>query len=250
MMKHMILILPLIVLLNINALIYTMNKDNQTINLTQCNNPAKLYTNADVLYNFCKVENLDLLKYALNHGLSPNTALFPLLKTTLSNGAIESAKELIKRGAYVSSSHIRQSISLCDNELFNSIFSACEDFDIEEEKEEYWHTLLHEAAAKGTPEMVEKFIELDFNIEAQDRRNRTPLFVAVKAGNIQKIRVLIAKGANLHAENKSGKTILMLAQKSPIAAKNIKVRMQGLSYLSCGKQLHVEITDYIASFYK
>ncbi len=231
---------------------YAMEQNNR-ISQQKFNNPT-------FLEKICKSDGV-LLRAALDQGLSPNAHMYPyvqLLTYVLDHSyshSVNNAKELVNRGAIVRSSHVYESIKFHDIELFTILLNACTDFDIEEDKQHGYHgyTLLHSVAARGgNYELVEKCMQLGYNIEAQDdKAGNTPLFEAILKLKIPAIRALIAHGANLHAKNKSGKTILMCAeQNSTLIAKNIKMHLRVQTYLGLGKQLPVEITDHIASFYK
>ena len=200
----------------------------------------------DFLYGICC--NLRYLRNALDSGLSPNTSKFPLLLSSLTRGSTECAKELVARGASVNQGHVTASIRLRDNALFNDLLFRCH-FDRTKKAHEN-KTPVHTAAGFGTPEMVEKFLEMGIPLESQDNFGYTPLFDAVAQGNILTIKKLMSKDANLHAKTNAGESVLMRAEKvSPLIAKNIKQHMRVQTYLACGKQLPIEITDHIASFY-
>lgn len=60
-------------------------------------------------------------------------------------------------------------------------------------------------------ETIKAVIDSGANIEVVNDNNRTPLFSAVKSGNIEIVSYLLSKGANVNARDVSGITPLMLA---------------------------------------
>jgi len=84
------------------------------------------------------------------------------------------------------------------------------------------HTLLHMAAADGAEnigwepeaeqgELAEKLIEAGVPLNAKDESGQTALHVAVLAGDVGTVRVLLKHGANIEARDSNGHTPLHYA---------------------------------------
>ncbi|AET72878.1 hypothetical protein PGAG_00424 [Phaeocystis globosa virus 12T] len=79
-------------------------------------------------------------------------------------------------------------------------------------------TPLHIAASKltdGHYEIANLLIKNGANIDAIDNYGETPLFLAVKANNIEMVKLLIEKGAETNIENKTQNSIMHYAAEIP-----------------------------------
>lgn len=72
-------------------------------------------------------------------------------------------------------------------------------------------TALHWAAEHGWIEIMELLLEAGANKEEAMAAGITPLGIAVHAGQREAVRILISKGANLHALSADGRGVLYLA---------------------------------------
>ena len=71
------------------------------------------------------------------------------------------------------------------------------------------------AAKKGDTNCVEALLKAGAELEAQDRDGRTALMLAAQYGRADTVRLLLAKGANAGARDKRGWNAYMLALLSP-----------------------------------
>lgn len=86
-------------------------------------------------------------------------------------------------------------------------------------RDNYGRTAVHKHAVSwwGNPELL---LELGADIEAQDYQNETPLFAAADSFKPSAVQTLVAKGANLSAENKMKQTPL---EKALAMCRNIDI---------------------------
>jgi hypothetical protein len=71
------------------------------------------------------------------------------------------------------------------------------------------------AAAAGKTSEVQALLDKGAPLEAQDRDGRTPLMLAAQHGHAETVRLLLAKGAHAEARDKSGFTAYGLALLDP-----------------------------------
>jgi ankyrin repeat protein len=76
---------------------------------------------------------------------------------------------------------------------------------------EMWLTPLHLAARHGHTEVVELLIATGADLEATDKTGMTALHWAATYGSLHVVKTLVAKGANVNAKNKHGGTPLSAA---------------------------------------
>ena len=69
-------------------------------------------------------------------------------------------------------------------------------------------TLLHDAASCGKVTVLEKGLELGFNIDGKDRVGGTALMRAADRNNVPAFKFLLSKGADLYAVDPWGRTAL------------------------------------------
>uniref|UniRef100_A0A1X7T6R1 Uncharacterized protein n=1 Tax=Amphimedon queenslandica TaxID=400682 RepID=A0A1X7T6R1_AMPQE len=115
-------------------------------------------------------DNIDIIKFLLEKGANPNiasnarnrrTPLFNAVKS----GSIEAVDILLTNGART---------------------------DVSKDGK----TLLHYAGKSGKVEMLEFWIKRgNYDVNVKDKRNRTPLFHAVKSGSIEAVDILLTNGA-------------------------------------------------------
>ncbi|MBY0378672.1 MAG: ankyrin repeat domain-containing protein, partial [Gammaproteobacteria bacterium] len=80
-------------------------------------------------------------------------------------------------------------------------------------------SLLHYTAAdKSLSGVMQQLIDAHVNVNAPDKKGRTPLHYAAKRGNLEAIIALRAAGADFNAVDHSGKTVLHYAAKKNQAA--------------------------------
>jgi hypothetical protein len=106
-----------------------------------------------------------------------------------------------------------------------------------------YSTVLHHACDAGNYEMVKMFLDHNANVYAVDSEGMTPLVVAVTpSGSMQRdvgmlpiIRTLVAHGADLHAIDRFGQTLLHRSAINPYAAHDNRYgphyRMDVVQYL-------------------
>ena len=83
---------------------------------------------------------------------------------------------------------------------------------------------LHYAVLVSTPEIIERLLDRDANIEAEDRDQRTPLHFAARFNRPDVAEALLDRGANIEAEDRDQRTPLHLAakHKCPDSAKFLR----------------------------
>lgn len=81
-------------------------------------------------------------------------------------------------------------------------------------KDDDGDTALHVAAERGDPDILSSLIDAGAEVNAKNKFDVTPLYVAVSARHSEKdvVRILIEKGADLNAMTKKGKTPLSIAE--------------------------------------
>ncbi|WP_369799950.1 ankyrin repeat domain-containing protein [Wolbachia endosymbiont of Ctenocephalides felis wCfeJ] len=72
-------------------------------------------------------------------------------------------------------------------------------------------TLLHLASEAGEFDKVKLLLDRGANIEVQDKFGYTPIFLATQSGKWSIVRLLLDKGANIDAQDKEGQTLLHFA---------------------------------------
>ena len=77
----------------------------------------------------------------------------------------------------------------------------------------YYRTpfLLHSAIQKNLPEVIQKLIEKGADLNAQDKKGRTPLALAVIKGQIATVQKILNLKVNVNLQDNKGDTALMLA---------------------------------------
>ncbi len=91
-------------------------------------------------------------------------------------------------------------------------------------------TPLHRAAQAGFLKITTLLVERGADLEADDDRGQTPLFYAVQHGRIETVRLLLRLGANPKARSRSGRDLVMVAQRSRKAgAKEILKLLAGIT---------------------
>nr|WP_253309278.1 ankyrin repeat domain-containing protein [Rickettsia endosymbiont of Ceutorhynchus assimilis] len=72
-------------------------------------------------------------------------------------------------------------------------------------------TLLHLASEAGEFDKVKLLLDRGANIEVQDKFGYTPIFLATQSGKWSVVELLLDRGANIDAQDKEGKTLLHFA---------------------------------------
>ncbi|HMP73005.1 MAG TPA: ankyrin repeat domain-containing protein [Kiritimatiellia bacterium] len=70
--------------------------------------------------------------------------------------------------------------------------------------EPYRWTPLHIAARDGDVERVRQLVQGGANLEATEQLNRTPLYIAAQFGQFEVVEYLISRGADVNARDKWG----------------------------------------------
>ena len=116
---------------------------------------------------------------------------------------------------------------------------------------------LHEAAAKGDAEEINKLIAAGEKVDIQDSKSRTPLHVAVFLKKYDAVRALLKAGANpnrLESDRYDPVTIASVANDvemlkillaSGASAKNITSRYDGTALIAAAHLGHVEIVKLL-----
>ncbi|MDP7052406.1 MAG: ankyrin repeat domain-containing protein [Verrucomicrobiota bacterium] len=83
--------------------------------------------------------------------------------------------------------------------------------DINSQAGKWGNTPLHEAAFWGNVEVVRLLISKEADVDAKDYYECTPLHDAVDYGNLEILKLLLGKNTNVNAINEDGETPLDLA---------------------------------------
>ena len=67
---------------------------------------------------------------------------------------------------------------------------------------------IHKAASGGNIEAVKQHLAAGTDVNAKNKRGRTPLYSAVEEGRKKMVELLIAEGANVNAKSRFGVTPL------------------------------------------
>ena len=67
------------------------------------------------------------------------------------------------------------------------------------------------ASDDATPEAIQRFLDLQVELNTKDKDENTPLLLCVKRGDIASAKLLIAAGADENAKNEGGATPLHIA---------------------------------------
>lgn len=73
-------------------------------------------------------------------------------------------------------------------------------------------TALHKATLVGNSDLAFMLIELEVNLDAQDKNNMTALMIAVKNNDFFLVKDLVKANANLDLKNSSGETAFDIAK--------------------------------------
>lgn len=97
---------------------------------------------------------------------------------------------------------------------------------------EYGISLLHWAAVRCSPELIDFLLQEGLDINQRDSSiGMTPLHCAVFNERIESMRLLIDRGADIHARNACGQTALLIASQANIAPLVDLLLAQGASPL-------------------
>lgn len=116
---------------------------------------------------------------------------------------------------------------------------------------------LHEAAAKGDVEEINKLIAAGEKVDLQDSKSRTPLFIAVFLKKYDAVRALLKAGANpnrLDTERYDVVTIAAVANDVEMlkvllaggaSAKNVTSRYDGTALIAAAHLGHAEVVKLL-----
>ncbi|SPO04098.1 related to ankyrin 3 [Cephalotrichum gorgonifer] len=76
-------------------------------------------------------------------------------------------------------------------------------------------TPVHSLAAEGRTEFLQLVLDADPNLESKIWPGYTPLFTAVRAGHLTAVKLLVARGADVHARSLAGESVLFVATEHP-----------------------------------
>lgn len=115
-------------------------------------------------------------------------------------------------------------------------------------------TALHHAVQKGLIDPVKHLVEeKGYDVDEIDSKGYTPLFCAVEKSDLEMIKYLIEKGADVNAYNKNGATALHIAADLEI----VKLLVEKGAYLdvndddgkiplhSAAKNGHLEVVNIL-----
>jgi len=74
-------------------------------------------------------------------------------------------------------------------------------------------TALHSAARKGYPEVAQKLLQHNADLNIQDSDGEIPLHMVLRDGNTNVARLLLEQGVDVNSRSKDGSTPLYLASK-------------------------------------
>ncbi|CAH2235640.1 MULTISPECIES: ankyrin repeat domain-containing protein [unclassified Wolbachia] len=104
-----------------------------------------------------------------------------------------------------------------DYEIIETILTHIEDkhpdklYEIINAKNGYGFSPLHLAAIREEMDMVKCLISKGANVDAKDGHDRTPLYWAIESGGFDMVKLLIDKGADIDAKDEDGNTPLYVA---------------------------------------
>jgi hypothetical protein len=76
-------------------------------------------------------------------------------------------------------------------------------------------TPLHEAALRGSEELVELLVRYGGDLNARDEKGKTPAFLAAETGSTEVLRLLVEKGADPKLVDDNGTNLLHAVAESP-----------------------------------
>ena len=82
-------------------------------------------------------------------------------------------------------------------------------------------TPLHRAAARGTPEIVQRLVDRGANLSAVNNRGQTPFLVSLAVNSEEKSKILLKHGSNVQVADNNGTTALHFAVLQPSLVKMI-----------------------------
>jgi|GEM_PF-2623629 len=88
--------------------------------------------------------------------------------------------------------------------LFNLLLEKGADFSVNKNT----FSLLHLATYNGNIQIVERLLNLGFNINLKDDNKRTPLIWAAEVGDLTMLKFLISNGANVNLSDEEGFTAM------------------------------------------
>ena len=163
--------------------------------------------------------NLQVVALLLDRGADINAindrGISVLLRAILFNPNLDVVSLLLDRGAELSSKekekfgttlHLAASYNL-NPDIISLLLGRGFNFDMDE--------VMHHAALNWHLEVVEQFLAMGANIEAEDEEGRRPLHVAARINaDPEIVGVLIDNGAELNVRNSAGRTPLHEAMKN------------------------------------
>jgi len=184
---------------------------------------AKDETGRTPLHWACRGVHVEVVKYLVERGADVNaldrSSIAPL-HSIASRGHIEAAKILIGAGARLDAKTVDQSTSLHmaaaqgHLDLAAFLFEKGAPVNIQDGSDD---TPLHAAAWADQWEVLERLVDAlpagqAAVLKALDFDGNTVLHLAARAGRVETLRLLVAKGAGLDARNTLGQTAFNLAE--------------------------------------
>ena len=100
-------------------------------------------------------------------------------------------------------------------ERFEQMFQTGEfDFKYHYDSCGRYNTVIHYAALMGDLNRVKLLVEKGADFNTKNKRGETVLFYAVQSGNLELVKFLVEKGADVNAKDEDGKTVLDYASRN------------------------------------
>uniref|UniRef100_A0A1X7T6D4 Uncharacterized protein n=1 Tax=Amphimedon queenslandica TaxID=400682 RepID=A0A1X7T6D4_AMPQE len=200
----------------VKMLKFWFNRGDYDVNVTDKYNRTPLFN----AIHCCSIEVVDILltNGARTDVMDKNYCGTPLLFAS-ERGNAEIIESLITKGT--------ADVNCVDKDNRTPLFNAVKSGSIEavdilltngartDVVSKDGETLLHCAGESGKVEMLEFWIKKgDYDVNVENKDNRTPLFNAVKSGSIEAVDILLTNGARTDVVSKDDSTPLHCASKS------------------------------------
>lgn len=168
---------------------------------------------------------IDLVRYALSESADPNMLIneVPVIIVSTHMGFHEIVEELIKHGADINATDQRKEYKLLTPLMWSVMEKRIEctkvllnnNVDTEVKAKHGITALMFAVREGGDIDILKLLLDKGANVEAKDENGMSPLLGAIINRNLEAVKLLIAKGADVKVTDKNGKGVMYYANTIP-----------------------------------